>query len=143
MPRPVLSETTFNADNIATSILQQANLQITNDNLGVTDISGFISGASGVNQYTLEAYAFNGFVFFAVEYRHENSVPSSGETLSSITDSTYHPITNFVAPVLGNGGDQGAFIRAESDGDIKIYAPTGNSGHWFGTVNMWWRYTSV
>ena len=39
MPKPVLSDSLFNADDVATAILDEANLQVTNQNLGVTDIT--------------------------------------------------------------------------------------------------------
>lgn len=142
MPKPILSDSLFNADDVATAILSEANLQVTNENLGVTDISTSISGASGVSQFFRQAYAFNGFVFFSVEYAHLSSTPSDGETLSTITNSDYYPIAVTVAPCIGYQGDQAQYIRAETNGIIKVNNPINSgSNDWRVAVNMFWRYT--
>lgn len=78
MPRPVLSETTFNSDNVATSILQQANLQIANSNLGVSDISSHFTVQSGWAAYNEHFLFFNGFVWWSGYYIHAGSTPTGG-----------------------------------------------------------------
>jgi predicted methyltransferase len=144
MPRPVLSETTFNADNIATAILQQANLQITNSQLGVTDItSEFVRQTGWSQQEDSHCYLFNGFVFFYLNAIKE-SVPSNNEVIW-IIGTDYRPEDTYQAPFITYQGDTGNTIYFYSDGNVKISHPISNLADSSGqtsfrvVINGWYR----
>jgi hypothetical protein len=130
MPRPVLSETTFNSDNIATSILQQANLQITNENLGVSDISSDFTKASdiSVNDSDIQAYKFNGFVFLTAGLYHDGDM-ANNDLIATIGSSVNYPATNTVLVSLGHGGDYAHFVKADSTGSLRIIHPYNVDGN--------------
>lgn len=143
MPRPVLSDTAFNADNVATSILQQANLQIANDNLGVTDITSQFVRQSGWSEMKDKnaCYYFMGFVFYNLS-AEASSFPNSGTAIWKINSSTYYPEDNYHTNTITYQGDHANFIEIDTSGNIII----GNPGQFSGTdslfrvvINGWYR----
>lgn len=129
MPKPVLSDSLFNADDVATAVLAQANLQITNQSLGVTDISNIFVNQSGWSDHShaTRAYHFNGFVFLNINLQHPGGTPSQGETCISITDSNYHPGVAFTFATISYEGDYANNINITTSGEIKVSWP-GNLG---------------
>tara|TARA_Y100001963_G_scaffold104549_1_gene144109 strand:+ start:1116 stop:1550 length:435 start_codon:yes stop_codon:yes gene_type:complete len=143
MSKPVLSELEYNADDVASAILQKADLSITNENLGVTDISSEFTFASGwqLEAHETIAYAFNGFVFININCVHVGGSPSSGENIGSISDSDYHPITKTTMPSIGNQADSSYAIIFETDGDISQLSPVNEGSTNFHVVcNGFYRY---
>mgnify|MGYP000293206363 CR=1 FL=1 len=144
MPRPVLSETTFNSDNVATSILQQANLQITNENLGVTNRSSVFTKHNdfGDNAHSVIAYSFNGFMFLNFNVYRVGTM-STQMVVYTINDSDFYPITRTTAPAVGYEGDLVSEVRAETAGNIKIFNPSNQSSAGFYiSCQMFYRYQS-
>jgi len=124
MPKPILSDSLFNADDVATAILNKANLSITNENLGVTDISDKFVRASTF-QYWIDhqAYSFNGFVFFnLVTYKSTNDSDfvSSGMNAYTINDSNYYPVKDTWLPSSSHQGDTPLAVMAKTTGEIFI-----------------------
>ena len=68
MPKPVLSDSLFNADDVATAILSEANLQVANSDLGVTDItSSFVRDSNWVSSLGNDkCFKFMDFVFYNI-----------------------------------------------------------------------------
>ena len=134
MPKPILSDSLFNADDVATAVLSKANLQITNSQLGVIDISASISYTSGWQNelHSPIAYYFNGFVFININCVHVGGTPGSTEALATISDSTYIPSGTVSFPSIGYQGDSNYSIIIDSNGDIKQYTPQnlGNVNHY-------------
>ena len=92
MPKPVLSDSLFNADDVATAILSEANLQVTNQDLGVTDISSaFVLSTNWNTWQGHRAYKFNGFVFIWMG-TYKGSSASNGEVWMTINNSDFYLI---------------------------------------------------
>ena len=145
MSKPILSELEYNADDVASAILEQADLSITNENLGVGDQrsslelqSGWSNNPSTVPPYL---YTFNGFGFISCSVYHSGGTPSGGEVFLKITNSDFHPVERIQMPQAGYEGDTGEFVYLETNGDIEIGSPVneGNSS-FFLTINGWYRY---
>jgi hypothetical protein len=140
MPKPVLSDSLFNADDVATAVLSEANLQIANSNLGVTDISSsFTLNTSTWGHNSEHMYLFNGFVFLS-SYLTSSSTPSSNTVIYSISNSDYRPIERYRFPATGYQADSGSSVEIRTDGDIVIKDPT-NTGDttYFVVINGWYR----
>lgn len=144
MPKPILSDSLFNADDVATAVLAEANLQVANSSLGVTDIESSLSlGTNVEDQYTpgssIMFYHFNGFVFLTGTFKHNGS-PSNNQVVLQITDSQYRPKKEFYTNSIHYQGDQAERIFFETGGDIKLINPsnTGASTFYF-LLNTHWR----
>ena len=143
MSKPILSELEYNADDVASAILSKADLSITNEDLGVTDISSSFSFQSGWQSefHGILAYSFNGFVFINVSCVHPDGTPSSDEVMISCSDSDYHPSTKFSAPNISKEGDSNTAIIFTTDGDIECKGPLNEGGTAFYVVfNAFYRY---
>ena len=142
MPKPVLSDSLFNADDVATAILSEANLQITNSNLGVTDItsvfsidSNFLTDPSRPNKM----FYFNGFVFIQL-YCYKTSTPSTNEQFAEITDSNYYPSYDVIASYSSKDGETSRSLKISTAGilTIDVPVPLGDSAHRI-IMNNWYR----
>lgn len=144
MPKPVLSDSLFNADDVATAVLAEANLQVANSSLGVTDISNkFDLNSSDWSHETTakHGFYFNGFVYFTSYFLRSN-VPSSGTVIYTINDSDYYPHAVYYLPATGWQGDSGSRVQVQTNGQIIIkdpYEAVGNG--YYIVVNGWWRTT--
>tara|TARA_Y100001938_G_scaffold150097_1_gene239599 strand:- start:1209 stop:1640 length:432 start_codon:yes stop_codon:yes gene_type:complete len=128
MPKPILSDSLFNADDVATAILNKANLQIANNNLAVTDISSSFTLNSSIftEQQGLQAYHFNGFVFINSRFKAD-STPSAGTKIYDIA-SDYTPNGIYSTPAVGIDSDTVGQIQfRDSDSTIKMWDPV-NAG---------------
>lgn len=121
MPKPVLSDSLFNADNVATAILAEANLQITNQQLGVHDRSDKITAQGGTNVNNINMWEFMGFMFISFSGSHAGT-PGNTEVLATL-DSGYHPEKLTVFPGNSHQGDNVEFIRFLTNGDITYFYP--------------------
>jgi hypothetical protein len=127
MPRPVLSETTFNSDNIATSILQQANLQIANSSLGITDqTNSFLTYSSGWNVDNEAIYSFNGFVFLSF-FIYNGGTVNHGDTVATISDSNFYPHRETVFNTYSSQ-DFATRLYVDTNGNFKLQSPSDNGG---------------
>ena len=146
MSKPILSELEYNADDVASAILQQADLSIANEDLGVGDISDKFSFQNSYNQwYDFQCYSFMGFVFVSFGCYKNASTVSSGDVIASISDSDYHPSTDMNLQTIGYEGDLAERIYLATDGDIKVAGPVnaGSDNNFYILVNGWYRHTSV
>lgn len=138
MPKPVLSDSLFNADDVATAVLAEANLQVTNNDLGVTNISADFTLNSAVwsQNQGLKAYHFNGFVFFNTRVR-ASSTPSGGTTIYTIS-SDYTPDAEYSTPAVGLNADSAGQVQFRSDGTIKMWDPVNSGASFFDLCFSGW-----
>lgn len=137
MPKPVLSDSLFNADDVATAVLAEANLQVANENLGVSIITtNFYSVTSGWTLETSNVWTFNSIVFFNFICRHTGT-PGSSEVFLTIQDSDYHPDTAHVFNTSSFEGDTAWHVQLTTNGEFKIRDPfdTGSSGLYYIVCN--------
>ena len=135
MPKPVLSDSLFNAEDVATAILNKANLQVANNELGVSNINGsyqYVNGAlHGETGTSVSIYYFMGFVFLA-DYIFMHSAPASGSNVAQITNSDYFPLAKTFLNISRYQGDTAEYMSIETNGDIRINNPhnAGSTGYY-------------
>ena len=88
MPKPVLSDSLFNADDVATALVNNYNLAVSNQDFAVTEISSNFSLETGWDSLYVKAFAFNGFVFINLECRHVGASPGTMNILQRIVIQT-------------------------------------------------------
>lgn len=143
MPKPVLSDSLFNADDVATAVAQEANLQVANENLGVVDRSSlFTKNSSWIdNSHSIRAYSFNGFMFVNINI-YSGSTPGSGTEMYQINDSNYYPTIFFTAPTVSYEGDLAFAVYIQTNGQIQIAHPLNPGQSAFHVVsNFFYRYS--
>ena len=144
MAKPVLSDSLFNADDVATAVLAEANLQVTNQDLGVTSHgSSIVTLSSGWSQLTTcNFYSFNGFMFFSFVCEHAGGAPSNGEVFMTINDSDYYPTTQHSCPSISYQGDNAYRISIDTNGQFQVFDPNNPGGStFFICVNAHYRFT--
>jgi hypothetical protein len=133
MPKPVLSDSLFNADDVATAVLAEANLQVTNSDLGVTDVSSNLVLQTGWQSHFQSpiAYKFNGFVFVCISIYHYGGTPANGEVCIQISDSNLYPNQQFTFPTIAYEDDSANSITVTTNGAFEVNSPTnhGNNNH--------------
>lgn len=142
MPKPVLSDSLFNADNVATAVLQEANLQISNSNLGVTDRTSLFTAS---NSYVISAnegggaYSFNGFMF--INFRLDRSGGAFNGECITISDSNFYPTKTFTFPTISHEGDRANYVSFGSNGSVTMHLPSDQGGSTFhAVINGFYRY---
>lgn len=141
MAKPILSELEYNADDVASAILSQADLSVTNEDLGVTDRSSDFSIQSGWSDNYSAFYSFNGFMFVMFYASHAGGVPDHMEAIFSNSNDDTRTSEVYVFPSVGSEGDTSANIRALTDGDIVVSAPVGaGDPGYFVNINGWYRF---
>jgi hypothetical protein len=123
MPKPILSDSLFNADDVATAVLAEANLQISNNNLGTTDISDQFTIQTGFIWNNKHVLFFNGFVFFSGYFTHNSGTPNNQETFVTIDNSDYRPQSHYVCNSIGYQADSSNRIIIAPNGNMQIYDP--------------------
>ena len=139
MPKPVLSDSLFNADDVATAVLAEANLQVANNNLGVTDISSHFTLQSGWEAFNEHILFFNGFVWWSAWYRHTGGSPAQGEVFLTIDNADYRPQTDWRLPAIGAELDSASRINVATNGNIsvEILTNSGSSTYHISTSYFW------
>tara|TARA_Y100000592_G_scaffold46653_1_gene74058 strand:- start:378 stop:803 length:426 start_codon:yes stop_codon:yes gene_type:complete len=141
MPKPVLSDSLFNADDVATAVLAEANLQVANSELGVTDKSSIFSKDSSISETKLHAFAFNGFMFLQI-YGNISGAPTNGMTLYTITDSDFYPNDVFYTHTIGYQTDTAEHIKINTDGSIKVFNATNpGQSYWYLNIDTFYRFS--
>ena len=141
MPKPVLSDSLFNADDVATAIIESAELSVTNQDFAVADKTSIFTVDSNFSNARLIAYSFNGFMFLDW-YLYRSGTPTTGDTLVTIGDSSFYPNQVYSFPSIGYEGDTVEHIEFGTDGVIKIKSPTNaGSSSWFTICNGWYRFS--
>jgi hypothetical protein len=142
MPKPVLSDSLFNADDVATAILQQANLSVTNQDFAVTDqTSLFVTDSAWTPRTGNQAYSFNGFMFLSGVWS-TSSTPSNGDNVFTISDSDYYPIKDSYFNSISYQGDNLWALIINSSGEGYIQDAQNNSASLFYVnINGYYRFT--
>ena len=140
MPKPVLSDSLFNADDVADAIINSIDLSVLNVNLAVSDISSSFTYTSAFTVNSIHSMHFNGFVFYSAYVIHYGSSPSSGDKIGDITNSNYRPPSNYQFPAIGFEGDVGSSVEIKSNGEILLHNPTntGNNNYYV-VLNGFWN----
>tara|TARA_Y100000589_G_C27131727_1_gene620862 strand:+ start:395 stop:838 length:444 start_codon:yes stop_codon:yes gene_type:complete len=147
MPKPVLSDSLFNADDVATAVLAEANLQIANSNLGVTNITNKFNYASGITNWFSSpiAYYFNGFVFLNFAVKKDSGTITDTSDVLIINDPDYYPNQNqplggYYGPNVQDGGD---IFEVRTTGGIRIVNTYNQSATVHYTLINGFYHTSV
>ena len=143
MPKPVLSDSLFNADDVATAILDSAELSVTNQDFAVTDrTSLFQKHSTNISSWNnCKAYSFNGFMFLQGVLVMTNGVPSAKIDLISITDSVFFPDYKAVFTAASKEGDGSYNGIITTTGKIQVEEPVSSGDiHWRGIINCWYRF---
>ena len=120
MPKPVLSDSLFNADDVATALVNNYNLAVSNQDFAVTEISSNFSLETGWDSLYVKAFAFNGFVFINLECRHVGASPGTNEHFATNSNSNYFPTVLFTCPSTGWGGDTSDKIKFDTNGELIV-----------------------
>jgi hypothetical protein len=144
MPRPVLSETTYNSSDIATAILNQADLSVTNQDLGVIDITNKFTLESGISGDTTndKAFHFNGFVFMNFNLTAQNITNVTSFDIMTINDSDFYPSTVYRTNSVSFQQDSVNAILIQTNGNIQansVYVPSGGDASFRININCWYR----
>lgn len=140
MPKPVLSDSLFNANDVADAIINSIDLSVLNVNLAVSDISSSFTYASAFTVNNIHAMHFNGFIFYSAYVIHYGSTPSSGAKIADITNSNYFPSSNYQFPAIGFQGDVGSSAEVNTSGEIIINNPTNvSSSNYYLVLNGFWN----
>ena len=124
MPKPVLSDSLFNANDVATAILDNAELSVTNQDFAVVNQSSVFSHDSAYTVNEFQAYSFNGFMFVSGQLVY-TTTPSSGDTFTTVNNSNYYPVSDAVFPGIGYQQDSVGYLKlSSSTGEFQIYSPT-------------------
>lgn len=141
MPKPVLSDSLFNADDVVSAVFAEANLQIANNELGVSNKTSIFTIQSGFGTNAFQAYSFNGFMFVSGEVYHTSGTPADGAVIFAINDSTYHPTDTTYAPNIGYQGDSSYYLSFKDNGDVVVTTPNNLSASaWHVVFNMHYRW---
>jgi hypothetical protein len=141
MPRPVLSETTFNSSNIASAILEQADLSVTSEDLGVVDRSSVFTPDSNYSVIHKVMYSFNGFMFVSYQ-SYRTGTPAHQSGVMTITDSDFFPNQTYHVSTIGWQGDVAEHCSINTNGNINIHNPTNVSHeYYYVQFNCWYRFT--
>ena len=142
MPKPVLSDSLFNADDVASAVLAEANLQIANSDLNVVDItSSFVRDSSWTVLMYQKVFKFMGFVFYNLG-AYKTSFPNSGDAIWSISDSNYHPSQVYHTNTITKHADYANVIEIQTNGNIVIADPgqfSGTDANFRVVINGWYR----
>lgn len=144
MPKPILSDSLFNAEDVAEAILAKANLQITNNNLGVTDITNkFVLDSNVTGDSTNNrAYYFNGFVFMDFVVVKQNVPSVTSFDIMTINDSDYYPNVVYRTNSISFQLDSVNCILIQTNGVIEansVYVPSGGDASFRININCWYR----
>lgn len=142
MPKPILSDSLFNADDVATAILSEANLQVTNSDLGVTDVTSSYVLNSNWDAWDDDfCYKFNGFVFVQLNAYIDSVDLSSNLTVYTINDSNLHPSSKQSMPTITFDNDSATGLYFHTNGNVIVLEPKDMSSNprYHLKVNGWYR----
>jgi len=143
MPKPILSDSLYNASDVSQAIIDTIDLSVINTNLGVVDRSSIITPTSGFDFYYKNVYSFNGFMLVSIYIKHTGSGVTT-EQLGTVTDSNFYPITQAVFPSVSRAGDLAQAINFNTNGTIIVDEPVdANSDGWWSMINGFYRFASV
>ena len=140
MSKPILSELEYNASDVASAILENADLSVTNQDFGVADCSDDFTIQTGFSESGLQAYSFNGFMFIMMSV-YSASTPDNGDNIYYNSNQDKRPSEVTFMPSISYQGDSANQITFNTNGYIVVshpYNPQG--GDWNAVVNGWYRF---
>ncbi len=123
MSKPILSELEYNASDVASAILSQADLSVTNQDFAVTDRTTNFTLQSGWTDNGCKMFSFNGFMFLSIFIYHSVDEPSEGEVIFQVDNSDLYPTTDFFFNTISGAGDLANYIKINSSGQLQIFDP--------------------
>lgn len=140
MPKPVLSDSLFNANDVATAILDSAELSVTNQDFGVVNISSSITlDSNWSTAYGPYCFAFNGFVFVSFTCYKTNA--AHNDVVANIAEP-YRPTQNIPISTISKESDAALWLLFRTDGIVELNNPNNLGTNVFHVVvNGWYRYT--
>ena len=141
MSKPILSELEYNADDVASAILSNADLSVTNQDFAVTDRASEFSMDSyfTANPYK-NMYSFNGFMFFNFYIYKEGATPSHNQKVYEIS-SGFRPNATYAIPSNGHQGDTVEMLEFKTNGDVLVANPHDEgSTTYFILASGWYRF---
>ena len=146
MPKPVLSDSLFNSDDVATAILENANLQVTNSAFAITDFSddivldsAFEHQTTSLNNPPYVAIHFNSIVFMYGALRCSSSDAIDGATVLTVP-SAYYPHRLVACNTSSLDEDTARRIQINTSGVMSIVDPVNSgSGTFHMVFNFWYK----
>ena len=145
MPKPVLSDLEYNADDVASAILSNADLSVTNQDFGVEDITEYFVKESGFASWSDEkCVLFNGFVFVSlntyINDGHAN-YNATGMDAYTITNSDYYPNQDYWMTSSSHQDDTSLAIMIKDTGKIFVSnaVEQGADDNHHIVINGWYR----
>tara|TARA_R100000353_G_scaffold149946_1_gene108352 strand:+ start:1924 stop:2364 length:441 start_codon:yes stop_codon:yes gene_type:complete len=145
MPKPVLSDSLFNASDVAEAIIDTIDLSVVNSNLGVVDKSSIFVASSNTQILASQVggcYSFNGFMFVNLRFEHTGSFSNNDTvSLATISDSNFYPNARTSFPTISYQGDYANIIQINTDGTIEsTYTQNSGDSAWFAVINGFYRF---
>ena len=139
MSKPILSELEYNADDVASAILSNADLSVTNEDLGVVDVSDQFTIQGDFSEWhTLYAFKFNGFVFLNASLYQDDVSATSGNLY--LMTAAVTPENEYHCGTASHHGDTAEYIKIDNDGYIKYNNMWDQgSSYWHVLLNCWYR----
>jgi len=124
MSKPILSELEYNADDVASAILEQSDLAITNEELGFSDVSSYITkNGSWTDWHDRKALKFQKIIFIYLN-GYYSSVPANDTIIFTIDDADLRPEETVVIPgAYSYEGDNATLYKVKTNGDITVENP--------------------
>ena len=145
MPKPVLSDLEYNADDVASAILSNADLAVTNQDFAITDITSSFVKESGFNNWHEEkCILFNGFVFVSLNTyinSGHGSFDTAGMDAYTINNSAYYPDQDYWLSSSSHQQDTSLAVMIKDTGKIFISTPVevGVDTNFHTVINGWYR----
>ena len=138
MSKPILSELEYNASDVASAILASADLSVTNQDFGVTDVSSsFVLDSNWTSEYSPQCFAFNGFCFISFACKKDNA--AHNDVVMNV-GSDYRPESNTPIGSSAHEGDTPKWLLFRTDGVVELNFPENEGGSDFHLViNGWYR----
>ncbi len=123
MSKPVLSELEYNASDVASAILENADLSVTNQDFGVSEVSdSFDVVTNWTDNNRTKAFKFNGFIYLQFSC-YKLSAPTNGEQFAEVSDSDLYPDYIVTGPTVSEDGESAHAWELSTDGEFKLVLP--------------------
>lgn len=123
MPKPVLSDSLFNADDVATAVLGEANLSITNSTFGITDVTSSFAMENNCLAWAEDlCLKFQNIVFVNLSAILTFDPSTPDQKVYSITDSNLRPSdVVYLQSAYTYEGENATYYEIATNGDINIH----------------------
>tara|TARA_B100000686_G_scaffold110965_1_gene118177 strand:- start:1046 stop:1471 length:426 start_codon:yes stop_codon:yes gene_type:complete len=141
MSKPILSELEYNASDVASAILSQADLSVTNQDFAVTDRTDNFDIQSGWTDNGSKMFSFNGFMFISIFIYHSVDEPSEGEVAFQVDTSDLYPDGDYYFNTISGAGDLANYLKFNSSGELSVHGPEDHGDTLFRVVtNGFYRF---